>query len=259
MKGAPRSGCLLMAMALSSCVADPQGSQPLLVLAAANLTGAMEAVEEAYEAASGEELTVVFGSSGNLAAQIRHGAPADVYVSADETFFDGLTSDGLLSPSSRVEVAVGRLAVIVPPGRPPVDDLQVLGDPTYQVVAMANPDHAPYGAAARSVLQAAGVWPALAGRLVMGENVAQALQYVRTGNADVGLVALSLVVSPDSGSGAGPSFTVVDPALHEPLLQVGGVVTESGRPDAAAAFLSWLAGAGGRTILQRYGFEVPSS
>ncbi len=253
---------LMVALAVSGCGAEDRDDQSLLVLAAANLTGAMEAVELAYEATSGQTLTVVFGSSGNLAAQIRHGAPADVYVSANERFFDELASDGFLDPSSRVEVAVGRLALVTPPGRPAVERLQALGDPSFQAVAMANPEHAPYGAAARSALRAVGIWGALEGRMVMGENVAQAFQYVRTGNADAGLVALSLVVSPgdDTFTGAGdlPSYTVVDKALHAPLSQVGGVVSGSRRPEAASGFLAWLAGPEGRRILGGYGFEEPA-
>lgn len=253
----------LAVLVVSGCGAEDRSDQPLLVLAAASLTGAMEAVEVAYEAASGQPLTVVFGSSGNLAAQIRHGAPADVYVSANERFFDELASEGFLDPSSRVEVAVGRLALVTPPGRPAVERLEALADPSYQAVAMANPEHAPYGGAARSALQAVGIWEALEGRVVMGENVAQAFQYVRTGNADAGLVALSLVVSPQGGPGTGaadaPPYTVVAEALHPPLSQIGGVVSGSRRPQAAAGLLAWLAGPEGRRILGEYGFEAPAS
>ncbi len=241
-----------------ACRGEGRDTQPLLVLAASNLTVALSAAQADYEAASGEELTLVFGSSGDLAAQIRHGAPADVYLSANETFFDRLASEGFLDGASRVDMAVGRLAVVVPEGRPAVKRLDALDDPSYEVVAMANPEHAPYGQAARAALRAVDVWPSLHARVVMGENVVQTLQYVRTGNADAGLVALSLVLSPEAGGGEGLPFTVVDRALHAPLSQVGGVVAGSRRPEAAEGFLAWLTGPQGQTILEGYGFESPA-
>ncbi len=251
----PRRWVLTGVLAFLGCGAGDREPQPLLVLAAANLTGAMEAAEAAYETDSREAVTVVFGSSGNLAAQIRHGAPADVYLSANERFFDELAADGFLDPATRVEVAVGRLALVVPPGRTVVERLERLDDPAYRVLAMANPEHAPYGEAARDALRAAGVWSAVKDRVVMGENVAQALQYVRTGNADAGLVALSLVVSPDPGRGL--PHAIVDPGLHLPLSQVGGVVAGSRRPEAATAFLTWMTEGRGRDILRDHGFESP--
>lgn len=234
------------------------GDEPLLVLAAANLVAPFEVLEPAYESAVGEKVTFVFGSSGNLAAQIRNGAPADVYVSANEGFLDGLVSDGLIDPATRVEVAVGRLAVVVPPGRDVPPGLGNLSDLAYDVVAIANPEHAPYGVAARSALQAVGVWSTLGDRLVLGENVAQTFQYVRTGNADVGLVALSLVV-PGDASGPALPYRVVDAGLHPPILQVAGVVRASPSASRAADFLAWLTGPDGRAILRRFGFEPPES
>lgn len=230
---------------------------PLLVLAAANLTASFEALEPAYEAATGDDVTFVFGSSGNLAAQIRNGAPADVYVSADETFLDDLVSDGLIDGATRVEVTVGRLALVVPPGREVPAGLGELTDRAYDVIAIANPEHAPYGVAARSTLRALGVWSTLSDRLVMGENVAQTFQHVRTGNADAGLVALSLVLSGDTLEGAVLPHRVVDADLHDPILQVGGVVRASRHASRAADFLAWVTGPDGRAILQRYGFEPP--
>lgn len=233
--------------------------QPLLILAAANLTAPFEALEPAYEAAVGDEVTFVFGSSGNLAAQIRNGAPADVYVSASESFLDGLMSDGLIDAATRVEVAVGRLAVVVPPGRDVPAGLSKVSDLAYDVVAIANPEHAPYGVAARSALEAVGVWSALGDRLVLGENVAQTFQYLRTGNADLGLVALSLVLPGDDASGPALPHHVVDAALHAPILQVAGVVQASPNTRRAADFLAWLIGPDGRAILSRFGFEPPEA
>lgn len=240
---------------------------PLLVLAASDLTVAFAELEAAYETATGTEVTTVFGSSGNLAAQIRNGAPADVYISANESFVDDLVSAGRIDPATRVEVAVGRLALVVPPGRAVPSDPGALTDPVYRVVAIANPEHAPYGVAARSTLQSSGVWSTLGDRLVMGENVVQAYQYVRTGNADAGLVALGLFrrVDDESGSeetgsaGADLPYLLVDDALHDPILQVGGVVRGSSQVSRAADFLAWVTGPDGRAILRHFGFEPPES
>ena len=232
--------------------------EPVLVLAAANLTAALEAAVPLYEAQTGEGVTVVFGSSGNLAAQIRNGAPADVFISANETFLDELVSEGRIDGATRTEVTVGRLALVVHPGRELPRGLPDLVDPSWEVVAIANPEHAPYGIAARSALEATGAWDALQGRLVMGENVAQTLQYVRTGNADAGLVALSLVRTGEGDPASPVPHTVVDTSLHTAILQVGGVVAESPREDRAAAFLSWLTGPDGDAVLRRYGFEAQS-
>jgi molybdate transport system substrate-binding protein len=232
---------------------------PLLLLAASDLIVAFAELEPAYEAATGTELTTVFGSSGNLAAQIRNGAPADVYISANEAFVDDLLAAGWIDPATRVEVAVGRLALVVPPGRAVPDGPGALTDPAYRVIAIANPEHAPYGMAARSTLRSTGVWATLGDRLVMGENVVQAYEYVQTGNADAGLVAFGLIQRPDGDGGEGPALPhrVVDARLHAPILQVGGVVRPSARASRAADFLSWVTGPEGQAILRRFGFEPP--
>lgn len=258
---------LVFAVAMSmACGAEGAGrggaateDEPLLVLAAANLTAPFEALEPAYAVAVGEAVTFVFGSSGNLAAQIRNGAPADVYVSANESFLDSLVSDGLIDPATRVEVAVGRLALVVPPGREVPTGLSEVSDLAYDIVAIANPEHAPYGVAARSALQAVGVWSTLGDRLVLGENVAQTFQYVRTGNADVGLVALSLVLLGDAADRPALPHRVVDSGLHAPILQVAGVVQASPNASRAADFLAWVTGPDGRAILRRFGFEPVGS
>ena len=241
--------------------------EPVLVLAAASLTGVLGDLTAAYEAETGTRIDVVLGSSGNLAAQIRYGAPADLFFSADEAFLDALIASGHVRADSRSVYAVGRLALVVPPGRVPPAGVQALADPAFRVVAIANPDHAPYGRAAREALRAAGVWEAVEPRLVLGENVAQALQFVRTGNADAGLIALGLVVPPAEGVSAGHvvagrsevPYRDVDAGLHAPILQLAGVTTASVRPGSAQAFLRFVLSEAGREILYRHGFDAPTS
>jgi molybdate transport system substrate-binding protein len=225
----------------------------LLVLAASDLPFAFEEMVALYESQTGERVQVVLGSTGNLAAQIRHGAPADLFFAANELFLDGLVEAGHVIAESRTAYAIGRLALVAPPGRPPPTGLSELADPRYEVVAIANPEHAPYGMAARDALQSAGLWEALRPRLVLGENIAHAMQFVRTGNADAGIVALGLVL----GRGEAYPHTLLDAALHAPLRQSAGVVAGSERAGRAARFLEFVTSDVGRELLRQYGFEEP--
>jgi len=227
----------------------------LLVLAASDLQFAFEELVALYESQMGERVQVVLGSTGNLAAQIRHGAPADLFFAANELFLDGLIEAGHVIAESSTAYAIGRLALVAPPGRPPPTGLSELADPRYEVVTIANPEHAPYGMAARDALQAAGLWEALGPRFVLGENIAHAMQFVRTGNADAGIVALGLVL----GGGETYPHTLLDAALHAPLRQSAGVVAGSERAGRAARFLEFVTSEVGRELLLRYGFEEPDA
>ncbi len=226
----------------------------LLVLAASDLRVAFEEVGAAFEQRSGTGVRFAFGSSGNLAAQIRHGAPADLFFSADEGFLDPLVESGRIDPASRHLYAVGRLALVAPPGAVPPRSPEALAESKYELVAIANPEHAPYGAMARKALRAAKVWEEVSGRLVLGEDVAQTYQLVRTGNADAGIVALPLILG---APGPERPYTIIDDRLHPPLRQAAGVLSSSSRPDAAHAFLDFVLSEDGGAILLRHGFESP--
>jgi molybdate transport system substrate-binding protein len=246
----------LLMSALPTACGDADEADPgaLLVLAASDLAFALDELVPLYEARTGDSVSVVYGSTGNLAAQLRHGAPGDLFFSANETFLDGLIEAGRIDPASRSLYAIGRVAVVVPYGRPTPIGPQAIEDPTLQVIAIANPDHAPYGVAAREVLDGLGLWSVVEPRLVLGENVAHTLQFVRTGNADLGIVALSLL----RGAPGDPlPHAVLEGALHQPLRQVAGVVTTSRRADRARAFLAFVLSPEGRAILGRHGFELP--
>lgn len=236
----------------SGDAAEERAPEPLLVLAASDLQFALPEVAAAFEARTGVPVELVLGSTGNLATQIENGAPGDVFLAADEAFVARLERGGHAREGSRRVYAVGRLALVWRPGVAEPAELASLADPAYRTVAIANPEHAPYGAAARAALRSAGVWDAVQPRLVLGENVAQTMQFVRTGNADAGLVALGVAIRP-----GGVPFRAVDPSLHPPLRQAGAVLRESTRPGAAEAFLAELAGPAGREVLGRYGFEPP--
>jgi len=259
-----RSSTLLLTLLLLAGCAGGEGppaetdgstgltAAPLLVLAAADLQNAFAEMVERYRSSGGGPVDLVFGSTGNLATQIEQGAPADLFFSANEAFLHGLLSAGLILPGSRTPYAVGRLALVWSDTAPPPTGFNDLLRNEYRIVAIANPDHAPYGVAARETLESAGVWSGIESRLVIGENVSQAYQFVRTGNADVGLVALSLLQEDTPRE-----HILVPQAMHGPLLQVAGVLARTAQPDEAQRFLAFVMSPEGQTILRRYGFEEP--
>lgn len=258
--GLPACLAALLVAILVACGAEgddagprvgPEGDR-ILVLAASVLIVAMPELVRLFEEREGGEVDVVLGSSGNLAAQIEAGAPADLYLSANRAFVDRLEAGGHLVEGSRRSYAAGRLALVVPPGRPVPDGLSALSGEGFAVVALANPEHAPYGQAAREALESIGIWGALEPRLVYAENVAQVAQFVRTGNADAGILALGVVRGERSWT------TQVIPAeLHRPLFQEGAVVRAGSSPEGARAFLDLILAEEGQRILARYGFEPP--
>jgi molybdate transport system substrate-binding protein len=232
--------------------AADRGAGDVLVFAASDLQAAFAEVEARYEAATGQGLTIVFGSTGNLATQIAHGAPADLFFAANESFLDGLEAAGRIADDTRIVYAMGRLAIIWRPTLEPPPDVGALARPEFGTIAIGNPEHAPYGIAGREALRAAGVWDQVLRRLVYGENIAQTLQFVLTGNADAGLVALGLVLGPDP-----IPHVVVPETAHTPLRQAAAVVRDSPRALAARGFLDFVMMAEGQEILRRYGFDPP--
>jgi molybdate transport system substrate-binding protein len=245
----------LVALLAAGCAGtDNTDRPPLLVLASANLQLAFEELVPVFEAASGVDADLVLGSSGNLSTQIRSGAPADIFFAADEAFVDDLIREGFLDEETRAVYAVGRVVIVVPPGRTPPSDLDALADSSYSVLAIANPEYAPYGVAARQALERAGVWSRVEPRVVLGENIAQAFQFVRSGNADAGLVALGAVAG---GEGEPIPYTLVDAGLHDPLRQAAAVVAGSQSHDDAEALLDFVLSPRGQEIMVRYGYESP--
>jgi molybdate transport system substrate-binding protein len=229
------------------------GDEPLLILAASDLQAAMPDLIAAFETATGLRAEAVLGSTGNLTSQIAHGAPGDLFLAANESFVDRLAARDLIVPETRRVYAIGPLVLVSAPGVPLPVSVAALADTAYGTIAIANPEHAPYGMAAREAMQSAEVWDAVRPRLVLGENIAQALQFVRTGNADAGIVALGLVVQLE-----GMAYQPVDPALHTPLRQTGAVLRGSTLPENAVAFLDLVTGEQGRAILRSHGFELPA-
>jgi molybdate transport system substrate-binding protein len=233
------------------------GGQPSLVrvAAAADLAFAFDDLAELVaEEHPDIELAVTYGSSGTFLQQIRNGAPFDLYLSADLEYPRRLVDDGLAADSDLFQYAVGRLVLWTPEGSAvdPAGGLSVLADPRVQRVSIANPEHAPYGQAAVAAMRSQGVYDAAAPKLVLGENVAQAAEFVQSGNADAGVVAMSLVLgAPLREVGRWAEVPLED----FPRLEQGGVVLASARDvEAARAVRDTVLSPAGRAVLDRYGF-----
>lgn len=241
---------ILPLLLIASCGPRPTPQNEILVAAASDLAGAMPELAAAFEAESGVRVVATLGSSGQLAQQTLQGAPVDVFLSADEGWIDRLEEAGRVEPNSRAVYAYGVLVLLA--GRAELPrTVQDLAGPAYARVALANPEHAPYGVAARQALESAGVYSVLAGRLILAENVRQTVQFAETRSVDVSIAALSLMDSTRH------RWHVVPMELHQPLAQTAAVV--AGRPHMAASreFVDFLLGPDGREILARYRFVLP--
>lgn len=248
---------LMAACSVSTTSVEPgpgsRAAEPLLVLAAADLQFALSEVIARYEAESGHRPIATFGSTGNLSRQIENGAPADLFFAADESFLLGLERKGLLLEGTRQPYAIGRIVIVASRTAPvQVTTLRDLLQPELRAIAIANPEHAPYGRAAKEALQAAGLWDRVESRLVLGENISHTFQFVQTGNADAGIVALSVALG-----APGTRYNLVDDSLHGPLRQFAAVLKASKQPEAAREFLAYVNGPTGRPIMKKYGFVLP--
>ena len=243
---------LSVVLAAVGAVRAQPAPQAITVYAAADLDMAFREIKPLFEKATGVRVTLVMGSTGNLAKQIEHGAPADVFFAANESFIDDLLAAGAVIPQTRALYAQGRLVLAMPMASAvAVRELVDLLKPEVRRVAIANPAHAPYGRAAQEALESAGVWDRVKSKLVYGENIRHTLQFIETGAVEAGIVALSVAGVP------AVRYVPIDPKLHKPLNQVAAVVKRSARPDLGLAFIQFLNGPEGRPIMKRYGFLLP--
>lgn len=225
---------------------------PLIVAAAADLQFAFHEIAQRFEAETGTPVTLVFGSTGQLAQQIENGAPYDLFAAANISFVEQLAAKGLVREDSVALYARGRIVLAVNKASGlSVHSLEDLLDVHITRVAIANPEHAPYGLAARQALESAGLWEKIQPKIVRGENVRQALQYIQTGDCQAGIVALSVASVPEI------DWVLIDQGLHAPLDQALAILTSSPRQELAAQFTAFINGEQGRPIMRRYGFILP--
>lgn len=245
----------VVALLVSFAPASDARPQEIRVAAAADLRFAMPELAASFEKQTGTRVGVTYESSGNIFSQVQNGAPFDLFFSADVDYPKRLEAAGLAVPGSLYTYAVGHI-VIWTSGDAKVDMLRqgwnVLLDPSVQKIAIANPEYAPYGRAAVSALQKAGIYDRVKSKLVLGESVSQAAQFVQSGNAQAGILAESIVKS--SAMRDGRSWEI--PAdLYPPLEQAAIVLKSAASRDKAFSFLQFVKSSDGRSILDKYGFH----
>lgn len=229
------------------------------VAAAADLKFALSEIADSYEKETGKRVNLSFGSSGNFARQIPQGAPFELFLSADEDYIRKLAAEGWIQGEGRL-YAIGRIALLVPHGAQLIADSELkdlvaaVADGRIKRFAIANPEHAPYGRAARAALQRAGIWEPLQGKLVLGENVAQAAQFATSGSAQGGIVAGSLIKSPEVAKLGTVAW--IPESWHPPLRQRMALTRKAG--DDARNFYDYLQQPAARAVFERYGFSLPA-
>ncbi|MGC1417160.1 MAG: molybdate ABC transporter substrate-binding protein [Candidatus Acidiferrum sp.] len=234
-------------------------NQEIAVAAAADLQFAMQDLAAQFEKNSGTKVDVSYGSSGNFFAQLQNGAPFDLFFSADIEYPEKLEAAGFAEPGTPYEYAVGRIAIWMPADAK-VDLIRkgwnALLDPSVQKIAIANPEHAPYGRAAVAALQKAGLYEKVKSKLVYGENISQAAQFAQSGNAQAGIVAMSLALSPGMKSG---KRWEIPANMYPPIEQAAILLKGAQNRDGARAFLEFVKTPAGRATLAKYGFAFPAA
>jgi molybdate transport system substrate-binding protein len=249
---------LLLAAGCGSGAGAVTADAPLLIGAASDLQPAFTEIGERFADDTGEQVTFSFGSSGQLAQQLIDGAPMDLFASADVALVERVLDAGRGDPGTQATYAFGRIVIWSQErdwgGWERIDEL--VADADVTTISIANPAHAPYGRAAEEALARLGHRDAVDARLVFGENVSDAQRLVASGNADVGIIALSLAIAADErGEG---EWVLVDEDLHEPLQQdLAVMATDPARAALAARFIDYVNGEQGRAVMRRFGFLLP--
>jgi molybdate transport system substrate-binding protein len=222
------------------------------VAVASNFTRAMTNLAQQFEANTGHKVKLVFGSTGKHYAQIRNGAPFDVFFSADMKRPKLLEEEGLAVPGSRFSYALGKLVLWSPNAGYIDSDGEVLSDGRFYHLAIANPKLAPYGRAAKEVLQSRELWKAMKGKAVRGENIGQAFQFVNSGNAELGFVAYSQIKQPAQAIVG--SYWEVPQSLYTPIEQQAVLLKDN---KATRDFISYVRSKPALEIIQNYGYDTP--
>ena len=249
---------LLCVMLVLLCRPAIALADDIAVAAASDLQFAIKELIVEYEKQTGHHVKLSLGSSGNFYAQVQQGAPFDLYFSADIGYPKKLEEAGLTVPGSLYRYAVGRV-VLWAPKQSPVEvskGLTVLRDAAVRKIAIANPKHAPYGRAAVAAMEQSQVYAEVKDRLVLGENISQAAQFIESGACDVGIIALSLAMAPVMKSAG--SYWLIPAEAHPPLEQGAVIMKQSKQQDAARHFLQFMQSPQGQEVMTRYGFTLPN-
>src|ERR1700693_4633207 len=252
------AAAVLAGLMLAAPESEAKPCGPVTVAAASDLTYAMEEIAANFEKATGCVIRLSYGSSGNFLTQIENGAPFDVFFSADIAYPKRLETEGLAAPGSTYLYAIGKIVLWTrKDSRVDVGKgLSALRDPAVQKIAIAKPAHAPYGRAAEEALRKSGVYDAVKDRLVLGENISQTAEFVESGNADAGIIALSLVLSPTMKD-KGRAWNIPE-NLYTPIQQGVVAVRAAANPKGSRQFLDYIKMPATAALLERYGFTLPA-
>ena len=245
--------CFLLSLAVPASAAEE-----ITIAAASDLNFAFKDLVAEYQKSTGNTVKLTLGSSGNFYAQLQNGAPFDVYFSADIGYPKKLEEAGMTVPGSLYRYAVGRI-VLWAGNQSKVDvakGIEVLREPTIRKVAIANPKHAPYGRAAVAAMEHYKVYDLAKDKLILGENISQAAQFIESGACDIGIIALSLALAPTMKTAG--SYWEIPATAHPPIEQGAVVLKASKHQDAAKQFLDYLRSSAGQEVMKRYGFTLPS-
>jgi molybdate transport system substrate-binding protein len=244
---------LTLGFVLGGCKDEAAAPEPALVAAAADLSLAFEELGRSFEQQTGQRVSFTFGSTGLLAQQLREGAPYDVFAAANVSFVDQVIHADACDAASKARYARGRIAVWTKAtGLRPPASLAELAEARFVRVAIANPEHAPYGQAAREALQKLGIWSQLQPKLVLGDNVRQTFQFAESGNVEAAVVALALVIHDRNDP-----WLLVDETLHRPIDQALVVCRHGKNQKVGRRFAEFVNSPPGRAVMQRYGFLLP--
>jgi molybdate transport system substrate-binding protein len=249
----------LIALLVVTFISELCPAQEIRVAAAADLQFAMQDIATRFQKETGRSVQVIYGSSGNFFQQLENGAPFDIFFSANLDYVKRLEAAGLTEPGSYYLYATGKIVIWVP-NESKLDlssGLQALLNPSIKKIAVANPEHAPYGQAAVAALEKEGLYDKVKTKLVLGENISQTASFVVSGSADVGIVALSLVRSPtmkDKGR-----YVEIPDGQYPPIEQACVILNSSKNKDAARQFLGFIKTPPIGRLFESYGFKVPSN
>lgn len=244
---------MLALLLLAACKGNTQSeATELHVAAASDLIPAFEEIGREFEKSHKRKVVFSFGSTGMITRQIENGAPMDVFAAANVDFINQLEQQGLILSDTKSVYARGRITLWTRnDAELKMEKIEDLVRDGVSHIAIANPEHAPYGMAAREALQSVGIWEAVKPKLVYGDNIRQTLQFAETGNVEVAIVALSLSMQSKG------HWVLIPEELHKPINQGLGVIKGTKNEQAAREFGSFIMSAQGQTILAKYGFEKP--
>lgn len=239
---------LALLIMLSGCSQEKSEKEMIYVAAASDLYHALTEIGDEFTKETGIEVEFTFGSTGLLTQQIQEGAPFDLFAAAQESYIDKLIDNNAVVTDSKKYYASGRIAILGSDSKMNMDDLL---NPDVTSITIANPEHAPYGKAAKEALESAGIWEEIEPKIVYAENIRQAFQYVESGNADAGIIAYSLLQKTDL------PFELIDQKSHSPIRQTLGIPVQSDKKEESNRFSEFILSKQGQEILTKYGFDLP--